>query len=315
VSFVISVFRLSRGQRDERGVLRLFAEPRSNAPALGCELFDLSYVEMIVTRSGTSFAKGMRILPPDRRYGMYAIYAFCRLVDDIADGDAPLEEKRAALDAWRARVVRLYDGVTEDALDRVLRAAIERFDLLAADFNAIIDGMQMDAEAPIVGPDEATFDLYCDRVASAVGRLSVRAFGDASSEAVRVAHHLGRALQFTNILRDVAEDSRIGRLYLPRELLERYDVPVDPARVLDAPGLPGVCAVIAERAHDHFRAAFAAMRRCDPTAMRPARVMGTSYGAILAALERRGWDRPRASVSLSKPRKVLAVARGYFGRA
>jgi len=315
VSFVNSVFRLRRGQRDERGVLRLFSDQREHGPALGCELFDLSFVEMIVTRSGTSFTKGMQILPPDRRYGMYAIYAFCRLVDDIADGDAPLEDKRAALDVWRERIAALYAGVTQDALDRVLLAAITRFDLRQADFNAVIDGMQMDAEAPIVAPDEATFDLYCDRVASAVGRLSVRAFGDTTPGADRVAHHLGRALQFTNILRDVAEDSRIGRLYLPRELLERFDVPADPARVLDAAGLPGVCAVIAGRAHDHFRDASVAMAQCDAKAMRPARVMGASYAAILSALERRGWDRPRTPAPVSKPRKIAAVARGYFGRA
>ncbi|WP_373318288.1 presqualene diphosphate synthase HpnD [Ameyamaea chiangmaiensis] len=286
--------------------------PAETSP-LGCDLFDLSYVEMIVTGSGTSFAKGMQILSPDRRYGMFAVYAFCRVVDDIADGDAPMADKRTALDAWRVRIAALYEGMTNDALDRVLRAAIMRFGLRREDFEAVIDGMQMDAEAPVVAPDEATFDLYCDRVASAVGRLSVRVFGDASPMADRVAHHLGRALQFTNILRDIAEDARIGRLYLPRELLVRFGVPADPARVLDAPGLPGLCAVLAGRAHDHFRAAAQAMAACDRVAMRPARIMGASYAAILSGLERRGWDRPRVRVSVSKPRKIAAVARAYFG--
>ena len=106
------------------------------------------------------------------------------------------------------------------------------------DFLAVIDGMQMDAETAIVAPDLATLDLYCDRVAAAVGRLSVRAFGDASPAADRVAYSLGRALQLTNILRDLQEDAERGRLYLPREWLDAAAVPHDPSAALHAPGLP-----------------------------------------------------------------------------
>jgi len=115
-----------------------------------------------------------------------------------------------------------------------------------------------------VAPDLATLDLYCDRVAAAVGRLSVRAFGDASPAADRVAHALGRALQLTNILRDVAEDAARGRLYLPREWLEEAGVPRDPAGALAAPALGVVCARVAGLAHRHFREAEAAMRECAP---------------------------------------------------
>ncbi|POF62806.1 squalene synthase HpnD [Novacetimonas maltaceti] len=276
---------------------------------LGCDPTDLAQVEAVVKASGTSFGKGMQILPPDRRYGMYAVYAFCRLVDDIADDEGEAQDKSDRLEAWRARIARLYAGEAHDALDRVLLATIRMFGLRQEDFNAVIDGMEMDARGPIVAPDEATFDLYCDRVASAVGRLSVRVFGDASPEADRVAYHLGRALQITNILRDVVEDGQIGRLYLPAELLARFNVPPVPQSACYAAGLDSVGRILAGRAHDHFRAADAAMRLCNRRAMRPARVMGATYAAILAAQERQGWHDPAYRVSLSRPHKLLIALR------
>jgi squalene synthase HpnD len=230
-------------------------------------------------------------------------------VDDIADEDGALADKRADLAAWRERVARLYRGEADDAVTRVLRAAAQRFTLRPEDFLAVIDGMQMDAEAAIVAPDLATLDLYCDRVAGAVGRLSVRAFGDASAAADRVAGALGRALQLTNILRDIHEDSARGRLYLPREYLEQAGVPADPQRALQAAGLAGVCARVAALAHRHFADAERAMAVCDRRAMKPARLMGATYAAILARLEHRGWDRPEQRVSLPRWRKLWLALR------
>lgn len=285
---------------------------------LGCDPADLARVEAIVRQAGTSFASGMRVLPPYRRYGMYAIYAFCRIVDDIADGDAPslragakAEERLAQLDGWHERIARLYNDQTEDALDRVLHAAIRFFALRQEDFDAVIDGMAMDAQGPIVAPDEETLDRYCDHVASAVGRLSVRVFGDSSKDAERVAYHLGRALQLTNILRDVSDDAHVGRLYLPRDLLARFNVPAEPMAALSAEGLPGVLRVLAARAHDHFRAAFKAMKKCDRKAMVPARTMGGCYLAVLTALERRGWQHALAPLSVSRLGKAVGVIQAF----
>ena len=270
---------------------------------------DLEAVEAIVRAAGTSFHRGMRILPAERRQAMFGIYAFCRMVDDIADEDGPLAEKRARLGAWRERVAGLYRGSEDGPVTRVLLAAVRRFNLRREDFLAVIDGMHMDAEAAIVAPDLATLDLYCDRVASAVGRLSVRAFGDPSPAADRVAHSLGRALQLTNILRDVAEDAARGRLYLPREWLDEASVPRDPQAALAAPGLARVCARVASLAHEHFRAAADAMRLCDQQAMRPARLMGATYAALLRRLERRGWENPDAPVAVPRWQKLWLAVR------
>lgn len=280
---------------------------------LGLDAADLDAVTQAVRAAGTSFYHGMRVLPPERRAAMYGIYAFCRDVDDIADEPGDLAAKRAALAVWRRRVAGFAQGTGDEPISRVLAAATRRFALRIEDFLAIIDGMEMDAEAPIIAPDLATLDLYCDRVAVAVGRLSVRAFGDASPEADAVALALGRALQLTNILRDLAEDAARGRLYLPGEWLDDADVPRDPARALVAPGLGRVCDRIAARAEEYFRAASRAMAACDRRAMRPARLMGATYAAQLAGLRKRGWRRLETPVKLGKWRKLwLAFRHGVL---
>ena len=195
----------------------------------------------------------------------------------------------------------------------MLVPSVARFQLRADDFIAVIDGMQMDAETVIVAPPMAILDLYCDRVASAVGRLSVRAFGDASPAADRVAYALGRALQLTNILRDIHEDAERGRLYLPAEYLADAGVAADPAAALTSPGLPIVCARLATLAHGYFHTARQAMEQCDRAAMKPARLMGATYDSLLSALEKRGWQRLNEHVSLAKWQKLwLACRYGIF---
>jgi phytoene synthase len=244
---------------------------------------------------------------------MYAVYAFCRIVDDIADEDGDFAAKVSRLDAWRARVAGLYRDESDGPVTRVLVLATRRFGLRQADYLAIIDGMQQDAEAPIVAPSLEELDLYCDRVAAAVGRLSVRAFGDASADADQVAYALGRALQLTNILRDVAEDAERGRLYLPGPWLDEAGVPRDPAAALTAPGLPAVCARVAALAHRYFRDAEAAMARCDQAAMKPARLMGATYAALLDRIERQGWKQPAPRVSLPTWQKLWLALRYGLG--
>jgi phytoene synthase len=280
-----------------------------SAATLGAQPADIAEVVGLVRAAGTSFYRGMRVLPPDRRHAMYAIYAFCRIVDDIADEPGAFAPKLPELNAWRGRIERLYRGEADGAVTRVLSRAVAAYRLRQDDFLAVIDGMQMDAERAIVAPDLATLELYCDRVAGAVGRLSVRAFGDASADADAVALHLGRALQLTNILRDLREDAARERLYLPREFLLEAGVPLAPDAALAHPALPLVCARMAQRAHAEFAAASDAMARCDARAMRPARLMGATYAALLARLERRGWRDLDTPVKLPKWRKLLIAVR------
>jgi squalene synthase HpnD len=264
-----------------------------------------------VEAAGTSFYWAMRLLPQARRDGMYAIYAFCREVDDIADDTATSPaQKKAALAHWHAEIDALYAGHASHLVTRALRDPVSRYRLRRADFHTVIDGMEMDAAADIRAPDLATLDLYCARVAAAVGHLSVHVFGDTSPDAHAVADSLGRALQLTNILRDLDEDGRRGRLYLPRELLDRHGIrTAEPMAVLRHPALPAVCRDLAAIAERHFTDAARAMARCSRRAMRPATVMGAFYRAMLDALLQSEWRDPARRIGLSKQRKLWLVLR------
>ena len=260
--------------------------------------------------AGSSFYTAMRILPRPRREAMYAVYAFCRDVDDIADSDGPRDERLAALQRWRDDIDALFKDAPPASL-KYLAEPTRRFGLKRRDFHAVIDGMAMDVTGDIRAPDWATLDLYCDRVASAVGRLSVRIFGLEGPAGEELAHHLGRALQLTNILRDIDEDAAIGRLYLPREALQNagIDPLAEPAAVLDHPALAQVCAEVAARAEAHFAAAGRVMDASPRFAVRAPRLMGAVYRQILRRLQARGWASPRAPVKVSKPRLIAAVLR------
>src|SRR3977135_1192996 len=202
--------------------------------------------------SGSSFYNAMRILPRAQRDAMFEIYSFCRQVDDIADSSGPRDERRQQLEPWRADI----DGVsanTSSPRTQGLAWAVREFGLRREDFHSVIDGMEMDVLRDIRAPDEATLDVYCNRVASAVGRLSVRVFGMGEQEGIALAQHLGRALQLTNILRDLDEDAAFGRLYLPAEPLREAGITAtDPATVLASPALGRVCARVVGRAGEHF---------------------------------------------------------------
>jgi phytoene synthase len=168
----------------------------------------------------------------------------------------------------------------------------------------------MDVPQDIRAPDLATLDLYCDRVASAVGRLSVRVFGLPQDDGILLAHHLGRALQLTNILRDVDEDAGIGRLYLPREaLLHAGITSSDPLKVIAEPALPKVCAPLVERARSHFEKADQVMNRNRRRVVRAPRIMSKYYRAILELLVVRGFAAPRTPVRLNKLGRIFIILR------
>ncbi len=263
------------------------------------------FVRDLVRGSGTSFFWAMRLLEPQRRRAMYAVYAFCREVDDIADADAALSWKRTELDRWRGEIDRLFAGTPTRPTTRAILPAIARFGLGRHDFDAIVDGMAMDAGDPMLAPDRATLLLYCDRVAGAVGRLCVCVFGENNPQGIAVANHLGQALQLTNILRDLDEDAAAGRLYLPRELLAAAGIPITtPEAVLAHRDIDGVCRQVAAWADAAFERAARAMAACDRGAMRPARIMMNVYRCTFERLRARGWTAPRPAVGPGKPTKL-----------
>jgi squalene synthase HpnD len=248
--------------------------------------------------SGSSFYLAMRIMPKAQREAMFEIYSFCRKVDDIADEVGPRDVRLEQLRRWRADIDALYARTPQ--LSGLARA-VRSFDLQREDFLAVIDGMEMDVVADIRAPDLATFDLYCDRVASAVGRLSVRVFGMEREPGLALAHHLGRALQIANILRDLDEDAAIGRLYLPREALAGAGIATDdPATVLASPAIGQACAAVAARAERHFAEAEAIMAHSARRIVRTPRIMATAYRMMFDQMIARGWQPPRRPVRLQR---------------
>jgi presqualene diphosphate synthase len=259
--------------------------------------------------SGSSFYLAMRILPRPQRQALFAIYDFCRAVDDVADERGPRDARLGELRRWRSDIEALYAGSPPDRL-RSLGGPVQRYDLQKPDFLAVIDGMEMDVVANIRAPDWGTLDLYCDRVASAVGRLCVRVFGMAATEGSALARHLGRALQLTNILRDLDEDATMGRLYLPREVLDAAGIRTsEPIVALLNPALDRACVHLVETVRAEFQAADTVMRGCPRRRVRAPRIMAEAYKLLFGKLIERGWSPPRARVQLSRPQLVWIVLR------
>ena len=261
----------------------------------------------------SSFYLAMRVLPKDQREAMFSVYRFCRAVDDVADEPeygSPVE-RMGELERWRRKIAAMFAGEASTELADLDRAA-RRYGLRQNDFDAVIDGVEMDAERNILAPDWATLDLYCDRVASAVGRLSVRIFGLGIETGEALAFHLGRALQLTNILRDVDEDAAAGRLYLPSEALAAARVPADdPLRAVKDPKLAIACDEVVRRARRHYEQAEPILSSAPRAAARAPRLMATAYRSLLDNMAARGFEPPRTRARPSKLRLLGALL--YYG--
>ena len=260
--------------------------------------------------AGSSFYAGMRVLPSAEREAMFAIYAFCRIVDDIADDEgADSASRAAALDRWRTDLAALYTGQPAHQA-AFLGEAVARFGLEHDDFLAVVDGMAMDVDGPVRFPDYATLDLYCDRVASAVGRLSVRVFGMDREPGRALAHHLGRALQLTNILRDIDEDAAIGRVYLPAEALAAAGIaPTTPEALVADSRLDAAARWLVPHARAHFLEAEAILSEKPAGLLIAPRLMQAAYARVLSGMAAAGWKAPRRRIGVNKLLLLLALAR------
>ncbi|HZL32038.1 MAG TPA: presqualene diphosphate synthase HpnD [Pseudolabrys sp.] len=277
----------------------------------------LSHVTDIGSRSavragGSSFYLAMRILGRHQRQAMFEVYSFCRAVDDVADSSEPRASRLSQLAQWRDAIDALYAGTRVAGLEQ-LSQAIDRFSLRRQDFMAVIDGMEMDAEADMRAPDFVTLEKYCDRVACAVGRLSVRIFGLDEGAGLSLAHHLGQALQLTNILRDIDEDAAAGRLYLPSEALHKAGIEgTDPKAVTAHPRIDVACRFVAERARTHFITSDAIMAAAPRHVIRAPKIMEEVYRKLLDDMVAQGWTRPRVRVHVNKPRLIWIALRHGF---
>jgi 15-cis-phytoene synthase len=277
-------------------------------------------VARITRRSHSNFYYGFLALPRPRRDALYAVYAFCRTVDDIADvgqtrGDDPAALRRD-LAAWRQEVARCYapDGAPEHPIARRLQAAVRAFPIPREALEAIVEGVESDLDRPIYETAEDLYP-YCYRVASAVGLCAIEIFGYTDPRAHRYAIDLGVALQLTNIVRDVGADARAGRVYLPQEDLRAFGVTADDLREgRYGPAFVRLMECEAERARSFYRAAWASYPVADARSLVAAEIMGRIYFTLLEEIERRRFPVLRDRVTLPARRKV-AVALGCWLRA
>jgi phytoene synthase len=269
----------------------------------------------ITRQSASNLALAFVLLPKDKREGMAALYAFCREVDDIADEeDQAVEERRSRLAAWREEVhLACTNGRPKNPLVQELQAVIQRHQLPYALFNELLLGVEMDLDIHCY-TDYNELDLYCYRVASVVGLLSIEVFGYRNPRCRDYAVHLGRALQFTNILRDVRVDALRGRIYLPISELSRYQV--TPDEILNgvySDRYRALAQSVAQRARGFYLNAREALPREDRRAMATAELMGSVYWQLLEKLESQRFNVFSSSPTrLSKGQKLFLILRTWY---
>jgi 15-cis-phytoene synthase len=277
-----------------------------------------AYCKKLTTRSKSNFYYAFLFLPRERREALEAVYAYCRLVDDVVDEEAPVAKKLEGLKKWRLELDAVYgDRPSSHPVTERLRAAVSRFAIRREDMEAIIDGCAMDLDKSRY----ETWDelrLYCYRVASAVGLMCVEIFGYTPSQAEAVRRYaidLGIALQLTNILRDVAEDAARGRVYLPAEDLRAFGVGDDALVAGKAsPAFVRMMQFQAQRARSHYLRARASISTYERSKLVIAEIMGDIYYALLEEIEAKQFDVFGVKTTVRR-RDKMRIALGNFAKA
>jgi len=274
------------------------------------------YCQQKVAESGTSFYYAFLFLPPEKRQAIHALYAFCREVDDIVDECDDPAIAVAKLSWWRQEVALLESPEGQPQPTHPVMLALkdvrQRFNLPLEYFNEIIDGMAMDLEYSRY-PDFKALSLYCYRVAGVVGLLSAEIFGMTDRKTQRYATELGTALQLTNIIRDVGEDARRGRIYLPVDELQRFNVPA--ADILNARETPAFLALMqfqGERAQSYYDRAMDNLPAVDRSAQRPGLIMAAVYRTLLGEIAKDGYQVLKQKTALPPLRKLWLALKTWF---
>ncbi|AYN20269.1 presqualene diphosphate synthase HpnD [Alcaligenes aquatilis] len=261
------------------------------------------YCQNKAAQSGSSFYYAFLFLPPERRRAITALYAFCREVDDVVDEVHEESVARMKLVWWRTQVADLYEGRAHHPVMQALAPHIKAFGLPQDELLAVIDGMEMDLDQ-MRYPSWSELERYCWHAASVVGLLSARIFGQTQEQTSDYAQKLGLAFQLTNIIRDVGDDARRGRIYLPQEDLDKFGV--SPHEILDqqhSDRFEALMAFQTERAQDLYRQAMRALPAVDRRAQRPGLLMAAIYHALLVEIANDRWHVLEQRISLTPIRK------------
>ncbi len=270
------------------------------------------YCQQKVAESGTSFYYAFLFLPTQKRQAIHALYAFCREVDDVVDECEDPAVAVAKLSWWRQEVALLEHGQPTHPVMIALKEMRQHFDLPLEYFNEIIDGMAMDLEYSRY-PDFKSLSLYCYRVAGVVGLLSAEIFGVTDRKTLRYATELGTALQLTNIIRDVGEDARRGRIYIPVDELQQFNVPAtDIMNARETPAFKALMAFQAERAQGYYTSALEILPMADRSAQRPGLIMAAVYRTLLDEITKDGFQVLKQKTALPPLRKLWIALKTWF---
>ena len=278
------------------------------------------YCQDKAVQSGSSFYYSFLFLPPERRRAITALYAWCRELDDVADSQGDRGVARRKLDWWAQEVRDLYAGAPTHPVTRALQPFLAPFGIQRRQLMEVIDGMRMDLD-DVRYLDFESLKLYCRRAAGVVGEMSAGIFGYSDAQTLVYADRLGLAFQLTNIIRDVGEDARMGRVYLPQQDLIRHGLSRQQflsgrAGLEEQPAFRALMAEQAARARDAYREAFAALPEVDPNRQRPGLIMAAIYVALLDEIERSGYAVLNQRIALTPLRKFwLACRTRATGRA
>ena len=270
------------------------------------------YCQQKAASSGSSFYYSFMFLPPNRRRAITALYAFCREVDDVVDECQDLQIASTKLAWWRQEVAKLYAGKPEHPVTQALLPVIAEFAVPQEQLLEIIDGMEMDLQQSRY-LDFKALSLYCYRVASVVGLLAAEIFGYRDRKTLKYAHDLGMAFQLTNIIRDVGEDARRGRVYLPMDELKRFEVPV--ADILNARHSDNFRKLMEfqiERAEQFYAQAMSMLPAVDRKTQRPGLVMAAIYRTLLEEIKNDGCLVLNQRTSLTPIRKLWIAWRTWI---
>lgn len=270
------------------------------------------YCQQKVAESGTSFYYAFLFLPTQKRQAIHALYAFCREVDDVVDECEDPAVAVAKLSWWRQEVALLEHGQPTHPVMIALKEMRQHFDLPLEYFNEIIDGMAMDLEYSRY-PDFKSLSLYCYRVAGVVGLLSAEIFGVTDRKTLRYATELGTALQLTNIIRDVGEDARRGRIYIPVDELQQFKVPAtDIMNARETAAFKALMAFQAERAQSYYTSALEILPMADRSAQRPGLIMAAVYRTLLDEITKDGFQVLKQKTALPPLRKLWIALKTWF---
>ena len=270
------------------------------------------YCQEKTAQSGSSFYYSFIFLPPEKRAAITALYAFCREVDDIADDCTDTAIARAKLAWWRGEIAAVFGGEPSHPVSQALVPIVRRYDMAAEQFLEIIDGMEMDLNQNRY-PDFKTLNLYCYRVAGVVGELSAIIFGYRDRKTLKYAHDLGLAFQLTNIIRDVGEDARRNRIYLPLDELAQFGISeADILTCRESPQFQEMMSFQAERACAYYDQAFQELPKSDRKPQLPGIIMAAIYRTLLQEIEKDGFRVLNQRTSIPPLRKFWIAAKTWL---